>query len=200
MSVSPSLSTAKPVAALRYMPFEEYLQREQRAEGKSEWIDGTIRAMAGVRPRHSFIETELGGIVRNLLSGGGCVFLNSSVQIWLPDLKVYTYPDGAIACPPRFAPELPTAALTNPRVIFEVLSPSTEGYDRRGKFRRYKTIETFEDYVLISTDEPSVEVFSRSDDWKPKLYEGLDVVAPIPSVGVELPLAELYALALTVPE
>lgn len=200
MSAPYGLSIFPPTPAPRYVPFEEYLAAEQKAEGKSEWIDGTVRAMAGVRPRHIFVESKLGEILPGRLGGGGCVFLNASVQIWLPDRRAYVYPDGAIACPPRFAPELPTAALTTPRVIFEILSPSTEGYDRRGKFRRYKTIEAFEDYVLISTDEPSVEVFSRADGWKPKVYEGLEAVAPIPSVGIELPLAELYALALTVPE
>ena len=196
---TPQVPSPSSAPASRYVPFEEYLANEQKAEGKSEWVDGAVRAMAGVRPRHALIETDLTGILRSQLGGGPCVFLNSSVQIWLPDLKVYTYPDGAIACPPRFSPELPTAALTNPRVIFEILSPSTEGYDRRGKFRRYKTIETFEDYVLIATDEPVVEVSSRPD-WVAARYEGLEAVAPLPSVGIELALAELYSLALTVPE
>lgn len=200
MSAPHALSASPATPAPRHVPFEEYLANEQKAEHKSEWDDGVVRAMAGVRPRHAFIEGDLAGTMRGRLGGGPCLFLTSSVQIWLPTLKLYTYPDGAIACPPRFAPELPTAALTNPRVIFEILSPSTEGYDRRGKFRRYKTLESFEDYVLVSTDEPSVEVFSRADGWTPKVYEGLEAVALIPSVGIELPLAEIYAVALTYPE
>lgn len=127
------------------------------------------------------------------------MFLTSSVQIWLPATKTYTYPDGAIACPPHFAPELPTAALINPRVIFEVLSPSTESYDRRAKFGGYRTLDAFEDYVLIATDEPAIEVFSRPG-WESKRFEGIEAKALIPSVGIELSLADLYAIALTFPE
>ncbi|RYG46389.1 Uma2 family endonuclease [bacterium] len=198
MTGSYVLSPGAPSPAPRRVSLEAYLQAEQEAEGKSEWVDGAVYAMPGVRPRHLYLENDLFGIVRGRLEGSGCTFFGSAVQIWIPSLKVYTYPDGAIACPPVFAPELPTAALTNPKVIFEILSPGTEAYDRGAKFRRYRALESLEDYVLISTSEPLVEVFSRPE-WGIKTYEGLSSVAPIPSLGIEIPLAELYAAALTVP-
>lgn len=199
MDATPAASSLSLSAAPRRVSFREYLEAEQKAETKSEYLDGVVRTMAGVSPRHLLIENDLAGLVREGLRDGGCRFLNASAQVWIPSRRIYTYPDGAIACPPEFNPDLPTAALLNPRVIFEVLSPSTEGYDRRGKFRHYRTIDSLEDYVLISTDEPTVEVFSRPE-WKPALYEGLEASALIPSVGIELPLGALYALALTVPE
>ena len=117
--------------------------------------------------------------------------LDQDVQVWIPEFRAYTYPDRAIACPPEFAPK-GAASLLNPKVIFEALSPSTEAYDRGGKFRRYRSLPTLEEYVLISTMEPLVEVYARPD-WALRSYEGLDAVARLESVGVGLPLRELYA-------
>ncbi len=186
-------------AAPRRVPVEEYLAAEAVAETKTEYLDGVLRAMPGGSPRHWFLESQLHTMVGGRLGGQGCVFFGGNVQIVIPGLRTYLYPDGAIACPPAFSPK-PGRALTNPKVVFEVLSPqSTEGYDRGAKFRRYRALESLKDYVLVSTSEPVVEVFSRPE-WGVKTYEGLEAVAWVPSVGVELPLAELYALALTVPE
>ncbi len=179
---------------------EEYLEAEAKAETKSEYLDGIVRAMPNASPRHLMIESQLNILVGNRLGGGGpCLYLNGNVQIVIPGLRTYVYPDGAIACPPQFASK-PRNALVSPKVVFEVLSPrSTEGYDRGDKFWRYRTLDTLEDYVLIDTRRPLVEVHSRPD-WTPRFYEGLEAVALIPSVGVELPLAEIYARAMTVSE
>ena len=198
---APFVVTAyEPPPPSRKVPVEEYLAAEAVAETKSEYLDGVVRAMPSGSPRHLFIESKLNTMIDNRLgSRGPCVYLNGNVQIVIPGLRTYVYPDGAIACPPQFA-QKPRGALINPKVVFEVLSPrSTEGYDRGPKFRRYRDLETLEDYVLIDTSGPLVEVFSRPE-WGPKTYEGLDAIALIPSVGVELPLGEIYALALTVPE
>lgn len=118
------------------------------------------------------------------------MYLDQDVQVLIPEIRTYTYPDGAVACPPIFD-EGPTAALLNPKVIFEVLSPSTEGYDRGTKFRNYRRIATFEEYVLIDSDEFVVEVL-RAPEWGVKTYEGLDAVARVESLGIELSLRELY--------
>lgn len=200
MSVPFVVAPYEPPPPPRHVPVEEYLEREARAETKSEYLDGVVRAMPSASPRHLLIESKLNTMIDNRLGGRGpCVYLNGNVQIVIPGVRTYVYPDGAIACPPTF-PEKPRGALTNPKVVFEVLSPrSTEGYDRGDKFWRYRRLETLEDYVLIDTRRPQVEVYSRPD-WTPRFYEGLDAVALIPSVEVELPLAELYALALGTPE
>lgn len=199
---APFVVTAyEPPPPPRKIPVEEYLAAEAVAETKSEYLDGVVRAMPSGSPRHLFIEAQLNMMVGNRLGGGkgGCVYLNGNVQIVIPGLRTYVYPDGAIACPPGFAGK-PRGALINPKVVFEVLPPrSTEGYDRGPKFRRYRDLETLKDYVLIDTSDPLIEVFSRPE-WGPKTYEGLDAVALVPSVGIELPLNDLYALALTFPE
>lgn len=200
MSVPFVVAPYEPPPPPRYVPVEEYLEREARAKRKSDYLDGVVRAMPSASPKHLLIESQLNYMVSGRLGGRGpCVYLNGNVQIVIPGVRTYVYPDGAIACPPRFA-QKPVGALTNPKVVFEVLSSrSTEGYDRGEKFWRYRRLETLEDYVLVDPRRPQVEVHSRPD-WTPRFYEGLDAVALIPSVGVELPLSELYALALNVPE
>ena len=200
MSASYVVSVYEQPPSPPLVTIDEYLEAEAEASQKSEYLDGLARLMPSGSPRHLIIETQLNFLVIGRLGGRGpCVYFNGNAQIVIPGLRTFVYPDGAIACPPEFAAK-PRGALINPKVVFEVLSPrSTEGYDRGEKFRRYRDLESLEDYVLIDTARPLVEVFSRPV-WGPKLYEGLGSVATIPSVGIELPLDELYALALTVPE
>jgi len=110
------------------------------------------------------------------------------------DSGLYTYPDLAIVCgEPRFL-EGTTATLLNPIVLFEVLSPSTENYDRAGKFLLYRQIESLRQYVLIAQDAPLVEVRTRNADetWTSAWYESLDDICRIDSAGIVLPLSEIY--------
>lgn len=176
----------------RRVTVEEYLAAEATALERHEYLDGHVRAMPGVSTPHALVTAALGDLVGpTLRRKGACRLLDQDVQIWIPEFNAYTYPDRAIACPPRFAPK-GAASLLNPKVVFEVLSPSTEAYDRGGKFRRYRSLETLEEYVLISTAEPLVEVFARAG-WGLRSYEGMDAVALLESVGVEMPLRDLYA-------
>lgn len=108
----------------------------------------------------------------------------------------YVYPDASIVCgPPVFDPEdKDQMSILNPTVVFEVLSETTEQYDRGRKFNDYRQIESLKAYVLISQSEPAVEVFARQADgsWSFAAARGTEAVAPLPSVGIELPLQELY--------
>ena len=192
MSVASFLLPAQPLDSKR-VSFEAYYEAEQRAEIRSEFIDGVVRPMAGAAPDHIVIVANLEDAVGPALRRkGNCRRLGQDTQIPIPAHNVYTYPDGVVACPPRFAIR-PKGALLNPKVIFEVLSPSTEAYDRSDKFRFYRSLETLEDYVLISTKAPLVEVFSRTNAWDVQTFEGLDAVARLESVRLDLPLRELYA-------
>lgn len=176
----------------RRVPVEEYLAAEATALCRHEYLDGTVRAMPGVREEHALLTAALGDLIGPALRRkGACRLLDQDVQVLIPEFNSYTYPDRAIACPPKFAPQN-LAALVNPKVVFEVLSPSTEAYDRGGKFRRYRALPTLEEYVLISSMEPLVEVYARPD-WALRSYEGPEAVAILASVGLELPLRELYA-------
>lgn len=193
MSVASFLSTAPPPPRSARVSFEEYYAAEQKAEFRSEFIDGVVRPMAGAAPNHILVVASLEEQVRPLLRLTGlCHHLGQDTQIPIPAHNLYTYPDGVIACPPQFA-KPPRGALLNPRIIFEVLLHSTEAYDRGDKFLYYRSLETFEEYVLVSTKEPLVEVFARSSSWAVQAYEGLDAVARLESVGLDVPLRELYA-------
>lgn len=193
MSVASFLSVAPLAPPPTRVSFETYYEAEQKAEVRSEFLDGIVRPMAGAAPDHIVIVAALEEAIRPLLRRkGACRLLGQDTQVPIPEHNVYTYPDGVIACPPRFASR-PRGALLNPKVVFEVLSPSTEGYDRGDKFRFYRSLETLEEYVLISTKEPLVEVFPHASGWGVQTHEGLDAVARLESVGLDLSLRELYA-------
>lgn len=188
LSVAP-LATSPPPR----VSFEAYYEAEQKAQTRSEFLDGVVRPMAGASPGHIVVVASLEDVVGPpLRKVGGCRRLGQDTQIPIPEHNVFTYPDAVIACPPQFAAK-PRGALLNPKVIFEVLSPSTEAYDRGDKFRYYRSLETLEEYVLISVKEPLVEVFPRASSWGVQTYEGVDAVARLESVGLDLPLRELYA-------
>jgi len=148
--------------------------------------------MPGASDSHLLVTAALGDLTGpELRRKGSCRLLDQDVQVLIPKYNAYVYPDRTIACPPEFAPQ-DTGALVNPKVIFEALSPSTEAYDRGGKFRRYRSLPTLEEYVLISTTEPLIEIYSQPN-WALRSYEGLEAVAVLESVGIELSLRDLYA-------
>ena len=191
MSVASFLLPAQSPRSGR-VSFEEYYAAEQKAETRSEFLDGMVRPMAGASEEHGAVTSILGELLSpHLRATGRCRFRDQDTQVPIPEFNVYTYPDGVIACPPRFAAR-PRGALLNPKVIFEVLSPSTEAYDRGDKFRFYQSLETFEEYVLISVGEPKVEVFGSASSWVVRTYDGLDAVVRLDSVGLDLPLREIY--------
>ena len=176
----------------RRVPLEEYFAAEATALVKHEYLNGFVRAMPGASPAHVLLTVSLTEILAPLLRRkGACRFLNQDVQVFIPEFDAYTYPDGAIAYPPKFAPK-GAASLLNPKAVFEALSPSTEGYDRGAKFRRYRSVDTLEEYVLLSTEEPLIEVYARPQ-WGLRSFAGMDAVARLESVGLDLPLRELYA-------
>ena len=130
------------------------------------------------------------------MRGSNCENLNGQMRVATVVSRRFVYPDASILCEePRFHPEDPNeTTLINPRVIFEVASESTEGYDRGDKFDQYRKIESLEEYVLVGRLSPTVQGFLRQDDgsWSMRAWEGLDATAAVRSVGVELPLGELF--------
>jgi len=172
---------------------EEYLALERQAEFKSEYIDGQIVAMSGGSFAHSRIGTDLVIALGNLLDRTRCEVLNSDMRVRV-DPRLYTYPDATVICD---EPELEDAeqdTLLNPAVIFEVLSPSTEAYDRGKKFRRYQRIPSLRQYVLVSQSQPTIEVFTRQGDfWTYREASGLDASIFLESIDCTLALGEVYA-------
>ena len=173
---------------------EEYLRLEREAPYKSEYYAGEIFAMAGGSPAHSVITASVIREVGNALKGHRCAPYDSNLRIFFPSTGLYSYPDVSVVCGPLELADEYGDMITNPTLIVEVLSDSTEAYDRGKKFAHYRTLPSFAEYVLVSQKEPLVEVFFRMGDgtWQLTLARGRDAVVRLQSLGVELWLAEVY--------
>jgi Uma2 family endonuclease len=177
-----------------YLSPEEYLALERRSETKHEYWDGRMVAMVGGSPAHSQISGNIIGALHSQLAGRRCIVYTSDLKVGITRLRAYAYPDVTVVCgKPEFG-EPERDVLTNPLLIVEVLSPSTEKYDRTGKFLRYQRIPSLAEYLLVSQDSPSVELCSRQEDgsWGWTAAEGLDSSITIPSLGCTLALADIY--------
>lgn len=173
---------------------EEYLATERRAETKSEYLDGEVFAMTGVTRRHSLVTTNLVRELSQKLIDRPCEVHANDLRVLIPATGLYTYPDVTVVCgEPRFE-DHEVDTLLNPILIVEVLSPTTEAYDRGKKFEHYGTIESLAEYVLVSQAAPRVEQFVRQDGghWLFTATSGLDAKVLLPSIGCEVALAEIY--------
>jgi len=182
---------------------DEYLSHEQRSETKHELINGVIVAMAGASPRHNAIAVNVAGVLRASLKHRRCLVFQSDQRIHAEATGLFTYADVTVACDDlRFHPKHPDT-LVSPRVIVEVLSDSTEAYDRGAKFAHYRSIPSLLEYVLVSQHEQKIEHYRRIEggQWVLTVYEGEAASAELPALGCALPLAEVYdKLDLLAPE
>ncbi len=184
-----------PQPVKRYTP-AEYYALERAATYKSEYYNGEIFAMSGGTTLHSLISANVVGEVRQLLKRKPCTPYESNLRLKIKATGLRTYPDASVYCDPIEYDEddsgIETA--TNPTVVFEVLSESTERYDRGFKAENYRRLESLRVYVLVAQDSPHVEVYERQGDhsWLLREYKGLDAAAPIPAIDIVLPLSEIY--------
>lgn len=171
----------------------EYLRRERLAEEKSEYVDGFVYAMSGAKLPHNIIAANVMGLVSAQLRGGPCRPLSNDMKVRTPSSGMYSYPDMTVVCGKPVTEDEEQDVLLNPTVIIEILSPSTEKWDRGGKFARYQSISSLQDYVLVSQEEPRVERFSREDDgWKLVSADSLESSFSIPSIKVNVAMADVY--------
>lgn len=172
----------------------EYLAREETATCKSEFYRGQIFAMSGGTPRHSAVGVNIVASLRGRLRGTPCRPYNSDLKIRIAANGLITYPDVSVVCGELQLDPQAREAINNPCVIFEVLSKSTESYDRGKKFDHYQLLESLREYLLVAQDEPSVWRFVRRDDesWVMTPFKGLDAVLELTTLGCALPLAEIY--------
>lgn len=177
-----------------YLTPEEYLALERQAETKSENWRGETYLMAGASTRHTIIGANTLAELVVQLKGRPCTAHTNDLRVKAARAGLYTYSDVTVVCGKAEFEDRNEDTLLNPTVLIEVLSPSTEAYDRGAKFEFYRTLESLSDYLLISQSKPLIEHFARQPDdrWLLSTYEGLDAVAPIPSIGCELRLAEVY--------
>jgi len=185
--------TALPVNRRKFTP-EEYLVIERAAETRSEFVDGEIYAMAGATEAHITINDNLTIAVGVRLRGNPCQGMSQNMKVPAGTGRLYAYPDFLIGCGQKRYRDRDRDVLLNPLVIFEVLSPSTELYDRKTKFNLYKQIESLREFVLIAQDSPVVEHWLRQDDesWRQIVVSGTDAALTLEAVSVTVPLAELY--------
>jgi Uma2 family endonuclease len=179
----------------------EYLAREHEAEMRSEFVNGRVLpmgshvlAMSGSSLPHSHIVGALHEIMGPKLRARGWSGVSHDLRVHVQSQDCYFYPDFVIFYgPPQMLPG-PTDTLLNPSVLIEILSPSTEGYDRGEKFFHYQQIPSLQQYVLVSQDRPLVEIYTRQTDgsWRYEAFSGLAATATLASVEATVPLAELY--------
>ncbi len=178
----------------RYYTPEEYLELEEAAEYKSEYIDGQIIPMAGGTINHNQIALNLSTELNFAFKKQNYRVFMGDVRLWIPQKRTYTYPDVMIlAGEPEFFNNRKDIIL-NPQIIVEVLSKSTKGYDSEDKFQAYRTICTFQEYVLIDQTRIHVDQFSKigKKQWTLREYDEEDEAIALVTVPFEISLQDLY--------
>lgn len=173
------------------MTLEEYLEFEEQSRVRHEYIAGEIFAMSGVTKRHNRIAGRIYRSCADHLGDGPCDAYMSDVKVKLQvnrDAYVY-YPDVMVACDRRPQEDRYVA---NPKLIIEVLSDSIAGVDRHEKRIAYREIPALEEYVVIAQDAVEVTVFRREENWKPLVLESAESILELRSIGLRVPLAQIY--------
>jgi Uma2 family endonuclease len=176
-----------------YTP-EEYLEFEVNSDTRHEYINGEIIPMTGGTPEHNEIASILNAALRVSLKGKPYSIFIADQRLWIPDRKLYTYPDVMVVTRPLKRQQGRTDTITNPVMIAEVLSKSTKSYDRDEKFSAYRTIPTFREYLLIDQYKIQVEQYSKteSNKWVFTEYNSIESQISLLSIPFEICLADLY--------
>jgi Uma2 family endonuclease len=177
-----------------YLTPEQYLEIERKAEFKSEYYQGEMFAMSGAREGHNLIVWNLAAELHRQLRAKPCRAYINDMRVRVNATGLYTYPDVAAVCgEPQFLDEN-RDTLLNPSLIVEVLSPSTEAYDRGRKFEHYRSVESVSEYLLVSSERVSAELYTRQPDgrWLLTAAAHMEDSLDLQSVGAHLSLADLY--------
>jgi len=174
---------------------EQYLEIERKAERKSEYFQGEMFAMAGANVSHGRINFNLVALLSRQLSGSDCEVLFSDLRVKVPATGLYAYPDVLVVCGELEFSDKHRDTITNPNVIIEILSPSTEFYDRGSKFVSYRSIPSFREYLLVAQNRTFAEHYMKQRDGGWLLHEtssGEESIS-LDSIGVKFALKEAYA-------
>ncbi len=194
LKINNTMPEAKQTTDYNYS-IEEYLRFEESSELKHEYKRGKILAMSGGTLNHSLIGTNTARTIGNALEAANknCIVFNSDAKVFVEKAASFVYPDAMVVCGDIENHEIDRESVTNPVLIVEVLSKSTAGYDRGSKFRKYCSLPSFKEYVLIAQDEPVVEVLFRDKDfWRMTTVIGLDKSVTFDSLGITIELKEIY--------
>lgn len=182
-----------------YVTYAEYLALEEKSETKHEWLDGQIYdmealGMAGGRPEHTALALMIGYVFIGHLRGKPCRAFGSDLKVRIRATGLTTYPDISVVCGRLELDPEDDKAATNPVVIVEVLSPSSEAYDRGAKFSHYRQIPSLRDYVMLNHREPRIEVYHRNESGRWELREATaGQTIEVASIGCVLSVDEIYA-------
>jgi len=172
----------------------DYLAFERQSEIKHHFIDGEIYAMSGASRYHNIVISNIISSLRPQIRGKSCEIYPSDMKVRTPATGSYTYPDVTIVCDEPNFDDKQADVLLNPTLLIEVLSPSTELFDRGLKFQRYREIDSLQEYILIAQDSPHIERFLRQENgqWLLSEVDELDASFELTSIGCTLKLAEVY--------
>ena len=179
----------------RRYTLEEYLELDRTSEERLEFWDGEVFCMSGGSEWHYEIESNIHAFLKTSLRTRGCRVLTGNVRIKVPSAPPYRYADASALCGKAEFEEIGGVdALVNPQLLVEVLSPSTEAYDRGEKFTHYKSIPTLREYLLVSQHHPHVTHLFKDEDgkWIHEDVNDLDSSVQLRSLGCELPMSEIY--------
>lgn len=172
----------------------QYLEIERKAEYKSEYYGGEMFAMAGAKEAHNLLVANSIRDLGQQLRSGPCRVYPSDMRVQVRATGLYTYPDVVVVCSePKFLDEQHDTLL-NPVLLVEVLSPSTEAYDRGRKFEHYQSIESFKEYLLIASDRMHIDLYTRQADgrWLRASASRPDDSLELPSIGCRITVQDLY--------
>lgn len=183
-----------PTVPKHFITADEYLHRERKADYRSEYFRGEMLAMAGASANHNLIVLNTGASLREQLKKKPCRVYPSDLKLRVEATGLYTYPDLSVVCGEPQLESNGGEVLLNPVVLVEVLSDSTEAYDRGKKFEHYRTIPSLMHYVLVAQDRHSVDCFSRGPDesWSLASCQGLEGEIKLAAIDSSLLLAEVY--------
>lgn len=177
------------------MTAAEYLKMERQSEHKHQFVDGQVFAMTGASRNHNRVSMNLAGEIHAQMKDSPCEAFLNDMRVKISEFGNYVYPDLVFTCDkPEFEDDV-LDTLLNPQVVVEVLSESTEKYDRGKKFAGYRSLPSLHTYILISQDAARVEMFQRQDngDWLMSVVDGLDGTLKLSQPPLKLKLADLYA-------
>lgn len=177
----------------RFTP-EEYLAIDRQSEHKNEYFDGEIFAMTGASRKHNLISVNVSTTLNNQLADRDCEVYVSDMRVKVNPTGLYTYPDVVVACDAPQFEDKEIDTLLNPTVINEVLSKTTEGYDRGGKFEHYRSVASLSEVVLIDQDKHHVEHYMRqgNNQWILTETNSLQDKIVLTSINCELALSQIY--------
>lgn len=186
---------SSPAHGIRYS-WSDYLALEETSNVRHEFLDGQIYGMAGGTPEHAALKAALTGLLFSQIRHGPCRAHDSDLRVRVLETGLATYPDITVVCGPSERDPQDANAVTNPTLIVEVLSASTEDYDRGDKFEHYKRLPSLKEYVLVSHSAHVVEVWSRlpNGSWSQRLAKDGEQLR-LDCIGAVVDVAELYDAA-----